>query len=40
MAVRDEMRQARRGAAEDLFAPLSASDRKDLGELLSRLDRG
>ena len=39
MAVRDEMRQARRRAAEDLFAPLPASDRRALGEILSRLDQ-
>ncbi|HLH84270.1 MAG TPA: MarR family transcriptional regulator [Trebonia sp.] len=40
MAVREEMRQARRQAAEDLFAPLAAEDRKALGELLSLLDAG
>ena len=39
MAVRDDMREARRRAAEDLFAPLSADDRKALAELLSLLDR-
>ena len=39
-AVRDEMREARRRAAEDLFAPLTAEDRKALGELLSLLDAG
>ena len=39
MAVRDGMREARRRAAEDLFAPLSAGDRKALAELLSLLDR-
>lgn len=38
LAVREEMRQARRRAAEDLFAPLDAGDRKTLGDLLSRLD--
>ena len=38
-AVRDEMRQARRRAAEDLFAPLSAGDREALAAILSRLDR-
>ncbi|MGE5136400.1 MAG: MarR family winged helix-turn-helix transcriptional regulator [Gemmatimonadota bacterium] len=38
-AVRDEMRQARRRAAEDLFAPLPVSDRQALGEILSRLDQ-
>jgi len=36
--VRDDMREARRGAAEDLFAPLSAQDRESLGRLLSLLD--
>ena len=38
MSVRDDMREARRRAAEDLFAPLSADDRKALGDLLSQLD--
>jgi DNA-binding MarR family transcriptional regulator len=37
-AVRDDMREARQRAAEDLFAPLPAGDRKTLAELLSRLD--
>ena len=37
-AVRDDMREARRRAAEDLFAPMSAQDRKALAELLSLLD--
>src|SRR6202451_678278 len=37
--VRDGMREARRGAAEDLFAPLSAEDRKSLAKLLGLLDR-
>ena len=37
-AVRDDMREARRRAAEDLFAPLLADDRKALAELLGRLD--
>ncbi len=37
-AVRDELRESRRRAAEDLFAPLSDEDRKTLGELLSLLD--
>src|SRR6202034_3445810 len=37
-SVRDDMREARRGAAEDLFAPLSADDRQTLGNLLSQLD--
>lgn len=38
LSVRDDMREARRRAAEDLFAPLSAEDRAALGELLSQLD--
>ena len=38
LSVRDDMREARRGAAEDLFAPLSADDRQSLGHLLSLLD--
>lgn len=38
LAVRDDMREARRRAAEDLFAPLSPADRVALGELLSQLD--
>jgi DNA-binding MarR family transcriptional regulator len=38
LSVRDDMREARRRAAEDLFAPLSAADRVTLGELLSQLD--
>jgi DNA-binding MarR family transcriptional regulator len=37
-AVRDDMRDARRRAAEDLFAPLTADDRKALAELLSLID--
>jgi DNA-binding MarR family transcriptional regulator len=37
-AVRDDMRQARRRAAEDLFAPLSVDDRKTLMELLTIID--
>jgi DNA-binding MarR family transcriptional regulator len=37
-AVRDDLREARRRAAEDLFAPLSAADRKTLADLLSLLD--
>jgi DNA-binding MarR family transcriptional regulator len=37
-AVRDELREARRRAAEDLFAPLAAEDRETLGALLARLD--
>ena len=38
LSVRDDMREARRRAAEGLFAPLSPEDRKALGELLSQLD--
>jgi DNA-binding MarR family transcriptional regulator len=38
-SVRDDMREARRRAAEDLFAPLSNEDRATLGELLSQLDQ-
>ena len=37
-AVRDDLREARRRAAEDLFAPLSPGDRETLGALLSSLD--
>jgi DNA-binding MarR family transcriptional regulator len=37
-AVRDDMRQARRQAAEALFAPLSEDDRKTLAGLLLALD--
>ena len=37
-AVRDELREARRRAAEDLFAPLPATDRETLAGLLTRLD--
>ena len=37
-AVRDDMREARRQAAEDLFAPMPGDDRKTLTEILSRLD--
>jgi DNA-binding MarR family transcriptional regulator len=37
-AVRDDLREARRRAAEDLFAPLPDADRETLAELLSRLD--
>src|SRR5580692_4656536 len=36
-AVRDDLREARRRAAEDLFAPLSETDRAMLGGLLARL---
>ena len=39
-AVRDDLREARRRAAEDLFAPLSAQDRTALGDLLAALDSG
>jgi len=39
-AVRDDLREARRRAAEELFAPLSAGDRTTLGELLAALDNG
>ena len=39
LAVRDGMREARRRAAEDLFAPLSATDRQALAKLLGLLDR-
>jgi DNA-binding MarR family transcriptional regulator len=39
LAVRDDMREARRRAAEDLFAPLTAGDREALGELLEQLDQ-
>lgn len=38
LAVREEMRQARRQASEDLLAPLSADQRHSLIELLSVLD--
>jgi DNA-binding MarR family transcriptional regulator len=38
--VRDDLREARRRAAEELFAPLSAADREALAELLGRLDPG
>jgi DNA-binding MarR family transcriptional regulator len=37
-AVRDDLREARRRAAEDLFAPLSAADRKTLADLLALLE--
>jgi DNA-binding MarR family transcriptional regulator len=37
-AVREELREARRRAAEDLFAPLSAQDRESLAGLLTLLD--
>jgi DNA-binding MarR family transcriptional regulator len=38
LAVREDMRAARRRAAEDLFAPLPPGDRESLGALLSSLD--
>jgi DNA-binding MarR family transcriptional regulator len=37
-AVRDELREARRHAAEDLFAPLGEADRETLAGLLAKLD--
>ena len=37
-AVREEMRQARRQASEDLFAPLPPGERDQLIRLLSVLD--
>ena len=37
-AFRDDLREARRRAAEDLFAPLSPADREALAGLLARLD--
>jgi len=37
-AVRDDLREARRRAAEELFAPLSAADRGALAALLAQLD--
>ncbi|WP_345362981.1 MarR family transcriptional regulator [Actinoallomurus liliacearum] len=40
LAVREEMRQARRQASEDLFAPLSADQRRSLIDLLFALDDG
>jgi len=36
--VRDELRDARRQAADELFAPLSEQDRKSLAHLLEQLD--
>src|ERR1700692_2650663 len=39
-AVRDDLREARRRGAEDLFAPLSAADRETLGDLLALLEGG
>jgi DNA-binding MarR family transcriptional regulator len=37
-AVRDDMREARRRAAEDLFAPLAGDDREALARLLTIMD--
>jgi len=37
-AVRDDLREARARAAEDLFAPLGPEDRATLASLLARLD--
>ena len=37
-AVGDDMRAARRQAADQLFAPLGAADRKVLSEILSRMN--
>jgi DNA-binding MarR family transcriptional regulator len=37
-SYRDDMREARRRAAEDLFAPLTAEDRKALAQLLALID--
>jgi DNA-binding MarR family transcriptional regulator len=37
-AVRDDLREARRRAAAELFAPLSADDRDSLAALLRLLD--
>src|ERR1700727_651328 len=39
LSVRDDMREARRRAAEDLFAPLAGADREALAKLLGLLDR-
>jgi len=38
-SYRDGMREARRRAAEDLFAPMTAEDRKALAQLLALIDR-
>jgi DNA-binding MarR family transcriptional regulator len=38
-SYRDDMREVRRRAAEDLFAPLTAEDRKALAQLLALIDR-
>jgi DNA-binding MarR family transcriptional regulator len=40
MAVRNDMREARRQAAEDLFAPLPDADRRALAGLLTKLNPG
>jgi DNA-binding MarR family transcriptional regulator len=40
LAVRDDMREARRRAAEDLFAPLGEGDREALARLLTIMDAG
>ena len=40
VGVREELREARRRAAEDLFAPLPLEDREVLGGLLARLNTG
>lgn len=37
-AIRDEMRSARRAAAEELLAPLSDADRHTLTRLLTQID--
>ena len=37
-AIRDEMRRARRAAAEDLLAPLSGADRQTLTRLLTQMN--
>jgi DNA-binding MarR family transcriptional regulator len=37
-AVRNDLREARRRAAEDLFTPLGPADRQSLAALLTRLD--
>ena len=37
VAVRDDLREARRRAAEDLFAPLSDDQRRTLADLLTQM---
>ena len=37
-ALRDDMRSARRSAAEELLAPLAAEDRRELARLLTLMD--